>query len=338
MSSKQYKVAVVIGRFQPFHSGHYQLMRNALDVADRLIIIVGSTNIPRTPKNPFTYSERVRMILGSVPPDKVDIYGIEDTRYSNQQWAGEVQFSVQSATQADDKDIVLVGHHRDSSSFYLDMFPQWKFIEMPAYNNDINGTAIRTEFYRGTVSSVESLPASTTGTMANVDNAVFQTLVQEYNYVQDYKKLWSNSPYPVTFVTTDAVVVQSGHVLMIKRGGFPGKGLWALPGGYVDANERIVDGIIRELIEETKLKVPEKVLRGSVKNTEVFDAPDRSERGRTITHAALIVLEEGHTLPRVKGSDDADEARWIPLSMLQRMRSEIFEDHYDIIFRMTSNL
>ena len=87
---------------------------------------------------------------------------------------------------------------------------------------------------------------------------------------------------------------------------------------------------LRELREETGIKVPEKVLRGSIRGNHVFAAPDRSQRGRTITHAIHIALEDGEwNLPKVKGSDDAARAKWIPISRLNS--EEIFEDHYDII-------
>jgi bifunctional NMN adenylyltransferase/nudix hydrolase len=60
----------------------------------------------------------------------------------------------------------------------------------------------------------------------------------------------------------------------------------------------------------------------------VFDAINRSSRGRTITHAFNIILPDGE-LPKVKGSDDAAIAKWIPLADLDS--TMIFEDHLDII-------
>jgi bifunctional NMN adenylyltransferase/nudix hydrolase len=96
------------------------------------------------------------------------------------------------------------------------------------------------------------------------------------------------------------------------------------------------DAALRELREETGIKVPEKVLRGSIVGSRVFDAIDRSQRGRTITHAFHIVLDDGeYNLPKVKGSDDAAQAQWIPISKLNS--EEIFEDHADIIAYFLGN-
>ena len=86
--------------------------------------------------------------------------------------------------------------------------------------------------------------------------------------------------------------------------------------------------MIRELREETGIKVPAPVLRGSIQGNRVFDAIDRSARGRTITHAFKIVLPDGE-LPKVKGSDDAEKARWVPIAEVDS--AECFEDHYDIV-------
>ena len=106
----------------------------------------------------------------------------------------------------------------------------------------------------------------------------------------------------------------------------------------MNQEERLEDGVIRELREETKLKVPVPVLKGSIKHFEVFDAPNRSLRGRTITNAFLIDLEDQTKLPKVKGADDAEEARWFPLDIVDAMGSILFEDHKSIIQTMSAKL
>ncbi len=62
---------------------------------------------------------------------------------------------------------------------------------------------------------------------------------------------------------------------------------------------------------------------------DVFDDPNRSSRGRTITNAYYIKLNNDVKLPKVKGADDADKAKWIPVEKLRR--DEMFEDHYSVI-------
>ena len=137
--------------------------------------------------------------------------------------------------------------------------------------------------------------------------------------------------------TVDGVVVHSGHVLLVERGAQPGKGQWALPGGFVRGDERLLDAVIRELREETRLKLPAPVLRGSLRAQEAFDHPERSLRGRTITHAFHFEFQAGE-LPPVKGGDDAAKARWFPLSELRAMESQIYEDHFYIIERFIGTL
>ena len=154
------------------------------------------------------------------------------------------------------------------------------------------------------------------------------TLRAEYQMIKKYKEAWKAAPFPPTFMTVDAVVVQSGHILLVKRGDMPGKGLWALPGGFLNQEETMLDGAIRELKEETKIKVPVPVLKGSIKGSKTFDAPNRSSRGRTITQAFFIDLGVGD-LPKVKGSDDAEKAFWVPFNKVKQ--EKMFEDHFAII-------
>jgi bifunctional NMN adenylyltransferase/nudix hydrolase len=109
--------------------------------------------------------------------------------------------------------------------------------------------------------------------------------------------------------------------------------LLALPGGFLAPDQTLEDSMIRELKEETQIKVPAQVLRGSIKNSHAFDYPERSQRGRTVTFTYFIELEPSlkDGLPRVKGGDDAAKAFWLPLSALGEKEDEFFEDHIHII-------
>ncbi len=66
----KYHTALVIGRFQPFHPGHIYLIENALSVADKVIIGIGSSNL-RDRDNPFSFEERLTMLKTWIEQERV---------------------------------------------------------------------------------------------------------------------------------------------------------------------------------------------------------------------------------------------------------------------------
>jgi bifunctional NMN adenylyltransferase/nudix hydrolase len=175
-----------------------------------------------------------------------------------------------------------------------------------------------------------ALPASTLACLAGFqESAHFPVLADELACIEAFRESWSRAPYPPILVTTDALVVQSHHVLLVRRGHAPGKGLWALPGGFVDQDETLLDGCVRELREESGLALSTGEVQHTLRACRVFDAPHRSLRGRTITHAFRFDLPGGD-LPRVAGGDDAADAAWVARAQLERMEPQMFEDHFHI--------
>jgi len=310
------------------------IIQSAAELAEKVIVVVGSANQPRTFKNPFSFEERENLIQDTLMGLETELI-IEsnyDTIYNDDSWAVRVQNIVNNHANEDSK-IGIIGHKKDESSFYLDMFPQWELFEVDLIE-ELSASQIRQlyfkedfnpNFIKGVVPSnvLEYLLD-----FAKTDE--YEQILREIEFVEKYKSQYASFPYPPTFVTVDAVVVQSGHILMIRRRAEPGKGLLALPGGFLDAlsDKTLEDAMIRELREETCLKVPTPVLRGNIVETKVFDAIQRSTRGRTITHAFHIKLPNGE-LPKVKRGSDAASAKWIPISKVNP--SECYEDHYEII-------
>ena len=337
--SKQYHALVLIGRFQPFHNAHQEIVRRATALTDNLIVVTGSAAQPRTYKNPFTSVEREAMIRDATRGMAINVIVRPnfDTIYNDQAWAVRVQKIVSDAVYNSKGPgtykIGIIGHKKDESSFYLDMFPQWDFVNVeqiePLGATDIRDLYFKWDFNSNFIKNV--VPTTTYDFLMEFRRTeAFAQIIREREFVANYKKQYASLPYPPIFSTADAVVICSGHVLMVKRRAEPGKGLWALPGGYVNANtdKSVEDAAIRELREETQIKVPAPVLRGSIVRSRVFDAIDRSPRGRIITHAFHIQLPDGE-LPKVKGADDAEKARWVPIAEVRS--EECFEDHYEII-------
>jgi len=334
MSSKPYQTLVLIGRFQPLHNAHLEIIKRCTALTEQLIIIVGSANQPRTYKNPFTFEERKRMILDATHNLNLHVY-VEpniDTIYNDQAWAVRVQGIVSKYITLGGK-VGIIGHKKDESSFYLDMFPQWEYENVEKIE-PLSAVNIRDLYFRRDVNMkfIQGVvPATTFDFLIEFkDTAEYEQVIKEREFVEKYRQQYASLPYPPIFSTADAVVIQAGHVLMIRRRAEPGRGLWALPGGYVNAatDKSVEAAMLRELREETQIKVPAPVLKGNIVRSRVFDAIDRSPRGRIITHAFHIQLPDGE-LPKIKGSDDADKARWVPIAEVRS--EECFEDHYEII-------
>ena len=332
--SKEYGTLVLIGRFQPFHNAHLEIIKRATALTDNLVIITGSAAQPRTYKNPFTSAERAQMIKAATSGLAMSIHIEEniDTMYNDQAWAVRVQ-SIVSRYRILGTKTAIIGHKKDESSFYLDMFPQWEYVDVEEIE-PLSAVNIRDLFFNWTFNSnfiKNVVPQSTYDFLMNFRKTEeFAQIIREREFLIEHNKQYASLKYPPIFSTADSVVICSGHVLMIKRRAEPGRGLWALPGGYVNANsdKSVEDAAIRELREETMIKVPAPVLRGSIVRSKVFDAIDRSPRGRIITHAFHIQLPDGE-LPKVKGSDDAEKARWVPIAEVKS--EECFEDHYEIL-------
>lgn len=335
---KDYKYAVVIGRFQPVHKAHIQLIQKAAEIADKVIIVLGSSRSAPTVKNPWNTFDRENMIRSCFPSEwfnvgRLNFTVVKDYLYNNTYWMTEVQQKVffKSAACPNDQ-IILVGNNKDKSSFYLDFFPQWHKREF-VVDNSMNATEIRNEYFKKLSKyDVNKLSPNVIKFLRDwKQTELFKTLQNEFEFYANYKKPYENLKYPVTFITTDVVVIKSGHVLLVRRGGPQGKGLLALPGGFLNADETLIEGAFRELKEETRIKVDKKILKEYIVDQQVFDHPDRSLRGRTITYAFFVKLPNGGELPEVKGDDDVIGAFWMPIGDLPLHEHKFFEDHIHII-------
>ena len=127
--------------------------------------------------------------------------------------------------------------------------------------------------------------------------------------------------YPRPSVTADCVVItkeEDAKVLLIQRRDNPYKGCWAFPGGFMEIDETTEECAIRELEEETGLKL------NKLHQIGAYSKVDRDPRGRTITVAYLIIIDE--PLP-VTGLDDAANAKWWSLASLPQLAF----DHDEIL-------
>lgn len=128
--------------------------------------------------------------------------------------------------------------------------------------------------------------------------------------------------YPRPAVTVDCCVLAGQFILLIERGKEPFRGLKALPGGFLNENERPVRGASRELFEETGLQLQDEALR----LIDVFGDSTRDPRGHVIAIAYMAELSE---VVGVLAGDDARAAGWYFIPSLDW--STFAFDHAQII-------
>jgi bifunctional NMN adenylyltransferase/nudix hydrolase len=324
---KQFEYCILIARCQPFHHGHYELFKNALAQAETVVFVLGSYKQASNPENPWSAEEReqiIRLALSEEELKQVKFVYARDNWYANNLWLADVQNLVYQVTDgcSDDK-ICNIGAVND--------FPQWKFIYQPNIEHMPHATKIRELYFTHDVAYKQHTHAKVAEWLESFKKTdKFRYLKAGFDYLVDYHIKQIGAPWPYTFVTVDAVVVKSGHVLVVRRKGALGKGLIAMPGGFLNPDESIENAMLRELREETDIQLNKEFLRTHIKEQRVFDYPKRSLRGRVITHAFMIDLDRG-PLPQVKGSDDADKAWWMSLKEAASREEEFFEDHFHII-------
>jgi 8-oxo-dGTP diphosphatase len=126
--------------------------------------------------------------------------------------------------------------------------------------------------------------------------------------------------WPRPMVTVDAVVftVSEGKplLLLINRKNDPYKGMWAIPGGFLEMDEELEDAVARELEEETGLTGVH------LEQMHTFGTIGRDPRGRQITVVYMGIVDENNT--KIKAGDDAAQAKWFDIDNLPK---DIAFDH-----------
>ncbi|THF86506.1 NUDIX domain-containing protein [Deinococcus sp. KSM4-11] len=329
-SRRRRTFGVYIGRFEPPHTAHLEVMLEALRSVQKLIIVIGSARAARTPKNPFTAEERQDIIAAmlqeaGIARPRILFVHVRDYFYNETLWLSEVQRGVQAHTRGS-SDVALIGHIKDESSYYLRSFPAWEFIPTHVVS-DLSATTVRRAYFEDRLGDVADMVPPAVNAFLNTFHraAEYADLRAEYDYLREYRESWKDAPFPPVFLTADGVVTRSGHVLLVRRDGLPGRNRLAMPGGFVGQQETLLECAMRKVRGESGLNtaIP---LDTQLRSQKVFDYPDRSLRGRTVTHAfhfdlgigQLPVLSEPHAL-------------WMPLGDAMERPELFFEDHHAII-------
>lgn len=358
-----YNLLVYAGRFQLPHNGHFAVIKQALSYCDRLVILVGSANQPRSVSNPFSYRERVDLISAGLSQDQLNVITFHPLNdfVDDRDWVASVDSAITDAVEEyknwylgnNPITKAIIGFNKDASSFYLNLVASslhLNVIHADMYSASDNGKqALSSSQLRplafdaynlhGWHDLLQYVPDPVVGkiqelknsSQCNIRNESTWSIVQnEIKAADRYKAAWSTAPYPPTFVTADAVVLWGEYVLLIERGNYPGKGLLAVPGGFLEQQETLLDCAVRELFEESGIKMSVELLKKALIKVRVVDTPNRDVRGRMITHVHVFDLElVAKELPELMAGDDAAKANWVNLAELTP--SNMFADHFALV-------
>ena len=108
------------------------------------------------------------------------------------------------------------------------------------------------------------------------------------------------------FLTVDGILFKDDSLLLIQRKNKPFQGAWALPGGFVDYGEKTEDAVVREVFEETGMKITIRSLLG------VYSDPHRDPRRHTVTVAYLVDYING----ALHAGDDAHDVKYFKYNEL----------------------
>lgn len=126
---------------------------------------------------------------------------------------------------------------------------------------------------------------------------------------EEFLRTYNADKYPKPSVTADICIIardgEHDEMLLIRRGGHPFLGHWALPGGFANRNEPLEMTAVRELKEETGITGVHLTLTG------VYSKPGRDPRGWTVSAAYTAIVEKSAIT--VEAGDDAAEARWFQI-------------------------
>lgn len=323
-----FDVAVVCAPFQPPSRLHGEAIAAAAEAAPCVVVLCHGANAAPSPRTPWSSAERetlVREAFGALAP--LSVVHVQDVRYDAGAWAAAAARAVTAAVPGAHR----VGVLGDDAPAALPVPEAWTRAT-PAWPLLAAEADARTRLLWPATSGVPDAPALPPAVQAAVEareaTGGFDALREETAFLGAFRASWAQAPYPPVFVTVDALVTWRDRVLLVRRGRAPGRGLWAMPGGFVDVGEPLADAASRELEEETGL-----ALGPPAAPARVFDAPERSLRGRTITHVFRYACD-GAAPPRLRAGDDAAAAEWRPLAALGP--ADLFEDHWSILEVMLS--
>lgn len=350
MPQKDLDFAVFIGRMRPVHLAHMRIIEEALERAEKLIVLVGSANRPRSyVVSAFDYEEVLAMLTilykHHIASGRLIVRPLDDFIYDQDGWLAETKTVVERAvrevlprerrgdTDIRDIKVGLAGFGKDASSYYLDMFPEWTSIQVGKSFALLSATAVREAYFQRIPQlsdfALDGRIVEYLRSFMHTDE--FAYVVREREAIEKNIKDYGRGP----FNASDAVITWRDHVLLVNRDGKVGFGLDAFPGGMLECGETTLQCAFRELNEETRVLDLnpgfEQTLKRSMVAYRLFDDPRRDPRGHYMSHAYHFALPDDFDARALKmePKSDARDVRLMPIADWGHRKA--FLDHFAML-------
>ena len=307
------KIAVFIGRFQPFHLGHLDTVRLALEKFDKLVVFLGGVNHAVCIRNPWPYEVRVQCIsdcLSENDLSRIHFLPAYDSLYNNDAWQERIEKTI--AEKFPNDEISIIGYAKDATSFYLELFPNWKSYPTD-YFHGIDSTTIRKEYFTSGKINGRLLPDSVNGFLDHFKKQI------EYTRLKNWYDDISTQQFSKKVLTYH--IQCNDQVFVVKREQSLGKDQWALPEFDVDDAILLEDQITQRLNDNLGINDYQ-----SMKNLGEFFIDNRSmvpNQSTYLVHVRLLSLDQ------IKCEQQFEWINWKTLFFDWKL----YADHTSLIYK-----
>jgi len=330
------RTAVLIGRFQPLHKAHVELITRALQGADFLLVLIGSSDVWGRLRNPFCAEDRKTLLQSVFPSDSVEFCFLDDSAYNYKDWVLRARKLVHQAVrrhfpenselspEAIDASIIFYGHDKDDSTWYLKLFPEWSYESVPLLQNGISSTAVREALFLENWALLENLlPGETLSFLRNwVQTEAFAVLKEEYSFLRSdqsknsYRNIWEYA----------LLLVRANYIFVQKRTHLPGRSLFQLPSMLGMVGEAVPSEMPGDIFKNLGFSEwPERTFTQLA--SWDFTGAYRDSRG--LKGLRVFLVQEN-----LKNSDAAcmsNKGFWFDLASLDQHKNAFFEDQARVI-------
>lgn len=312
-----YQSLVLIGRFQPFHNGHYKLVRYGLARCEILVIALGSANYSKTLHNPWPADQRKAMISACLTEDelaKIIWVELDDYWYDDATWFQQAKVTITNAVSSDS--IALLAHYKDrDTSSYLHQFPDWQHC---VYQTDdrTDATEIRRLMFEQKWDQLTHLVPKP------VDECLsyYRQHPHCFYLLECYQKACLQR---VSILEVGLVILCRDMVLMTKDHASEHHSIYSLPVTDLDDSMTISDctNALKTIV------LGDGHQSTIIKFSSIYDNPKRTFVKRTLMHAGCVTCDhEVNTLSQYE---------WVSFASLSPNNCQ--DDHYFIIRHMLNH-